>query len=132
MLGRQFILFVAVGSLAAGLNFFTRLALSAVVGFPLAVTLAFLVGLSAAFVLNRWLVFPHSHRPIPQQITGFLVTNLAFLPPVLLSAMLLSNWLTGLGLTRYAEEVAHLIAIALPTVFSYLIYKFRVFGEPGQ
>lgn len=125
---RQVILFMAAGSVAAAANFVSRLAFSGLVTFPLAVTLAYLVGLATAFALNRWLVFPHSRKPIQQQAVGFVITNLAFLPAVLLTALFLRHWLTNLELTQYPQEIAHLTAITLPTIFSYLIYKFRVFG----
>ena len=131
-LSRQLVAFIAVGGLAATANFLSQQILTPAVGFPLAVSLAYLIGLSTAFVLNRWLVFPHSRRPIKRQMVGFLATNLAFLPLVLLTAMLLRDGLARLGVTQYTQEMAHLMAIALPTVFSYLIYKFRVFGESTQ
>jgi putative flippase GtrA len=125
---RQIVLFIASGITAAMANFLSRLVFSGFVAFPLAVTLAYLVGLGTAFALNRWLVFPHSRQPTHKQAIGFVITNLAFLPVVLLASLFLRHSLASLGLTQYPQEIAHLMAIALPTLFSYLIYKFRVFG----
>lgn len=129
---QQFLLFLGVGLLAALINFFTRMLFSLVVSFPVAVGLAYLVGLSVAFLLNRYTVFPHSQRPIHNQALEFVATNLAFLPVVLVASSLLSDMLMALDSRIPSQAIAHLISLGFPAVLTYLIYKYRVFREVSR
>ncbi len=123
----QFLRFLGVGGVAALLHWLTRIGLSLWLPFTVAVALALGVGLGTAFVLNRLLVFPYTERPVQKQLRDFVLTNLAFFPVVLLTAVQLNVLLRDAGLARYTEEIAHAVAIAVPMMATFLIYKFIAF-----
>lgn len=126
---RQFLGFVAVGGLAALLNWLSRFLLSAWLPFPWAVALAYCVGMGSAFVLNSRYVFPGSERSRVLQARDFVLVNLAFFPVVMATSIAVNAWLARLGVPAYREGLAHAIAIAMPMLVTFLIYKFVAFKE---
>jgi len=128
-LSRQFLAFLFAGGVAALLHWLARLLLSQFLPFGWAVALAYSVGMTVAFVLNRWLVFPSSDKPVERQARDFIVINLAFFPIVWIVALFLNKLFINLGLTAYTEEVAHALAISLPVLVTFLLYKFYAFRE---
>ncbi len=125
----QFLLFVMVGGTAAALNWLARHFLSLWFSFPVAVALAYFIGIAVAFSLNRRFVFPYSSRPIAKQARDFIIINLAFWPVVWLASIAFNHLLIQAGLGMYSEGVAHAIALAIPAFMTFLIYKFFTFGE---
>ncbi len=128
-LSRQFAGFLAVGGLAALLHWLSRVLLSALMPYSAAVALAYVVGMSVAFVLNSYYVFPTSDKPVARQARDFVAINLAFFPVVWVIAMGLNQFLPRIGIVQYAEEVAHALAISLPVLATFLLYKFYAFRE---
>lgn len=127
-LTRQFLGFVAVGGLAAFLHWLARIILSRWLPFAAAIVLAYLVGMAVAFALNRRFVFPRSDRPLQMQARDFVLVNLAFLPVVLAATILLESLFRSWGLA-FSKAFAHGIAVAIPTLATFLIYKFFAFRE---
>jgi putative flippase GtrA len=125
----QFLLFVIVGASAAFLHWISRLVLSYWFDFSLAVGLAYFVGMLIAFVLNRLYVFPKSIKPLSKQIFVFTITNLAFFPLVWFSSIEIHKVLVINKFTLYSEGIAHAIAISLPMLITFLIYKMVAFKE---
>jgi putative flippase GtrA len=126
---RQFLGFVAVGGTAALLHWLARIGLSLWLPFPVAVALAYLVGMLVAFLLNTFFVFPRSTRPRTRQALDFVVINLASFPVVWVASIQLDKVLRAFGMTHYTEALAHAVAIALPMLATFLIYKFYAFKE---
>jgi putative flippase GtrA len=126
-LSEQFARFVAVGITAALANWLTRFWLSQSVSFEVAVALAYIVGMSVAYALNRVFVFPGSNRPIARQGSEFVVVNLLFLPVVWTIAVLFRWGLGHMGLDNFADGIAHALALAVPMLATFLIYKFKTF-----
>jgi putative flippase GtrA len=129
---RQFLLFLAVGGTAAGLHWLARLLLSFWLPFSWAVVLAYAVGMLVAFLLNRMYVFPQSARPLELQCRDFVLINVAMFPMVWAAAVLINHLLKQLGVERHSEELAHAVAISLPVVATFLLYKFLAFKEPDH
>ena len=125
----QFLLFVIVGSTAALLHWMARYLLSYWFSFPVAVALAYAVGLGVAFELNRRLVFPSSSRSAAEQARDFLLVNLAFFPVVWSASVWIKQSMVARGFHMYVDGIAHGIAIAIPVFLTFLIYKFFTFGE---
>lgn len=125
----QFLLFLFVGATAASLNWTVRLALSIWMSFPVAVLLAYIVGMATAFELNRRFVFPVSPRPVLKQARVFISVNLAFLPIVWGVSILLKNLLDEIGIMEFSEGIAHGLALTIPVLITFLIYKFIAFGS---
>lgn len=126
---RQFLAFLVVGTSAAALHWLARLLLSVWLPFSWAVTMAYVVGIVVAFLLNSYYVFPLSNKPRYQQARDFIFINLAFFPVVWLIATQTNTWLNAIGFNAYSKELAHAIAISVPTVATFLIYKFFAFRE---
>jgi putative flippase GtrA len=127
-LSRQFLLFLMVGGLAAFLHWLARIALSYWFSFSVAVVLAYCVGMAVAFSLNSLFVFPASDKPRHLQGRDFVLVNLAFLPVVWGASVLIERTVTTWGLP-HPQAVAHGIAVLLPTLLTFLIYKFFAFKE---
>lgn len=126
---RQFVGFLLVGGLAAFLHWLARILLSLSMPYSWAVFLAYGIGMGIAFALNSLYVFPTSDKPVRKQARDFLAINLAFLPVVWLASLMLNQWLIGKGAVRYSEETAHAIAITLPVMATFILYKYFAFRE---
>lgn len=125
----QFLLFLFVGVTAATLHWLARYVISIWLAFPLAVALAYVVGIAVAFELNRRYVFPSSSRPVQKQVRDFVMVNLMFFPVVWGASMLIRQFLPEIGVIIYVDGIAHGLAIAIPTFATFLIYKFITFGS---
>lgn len=126
---RQFLGFVAVGGTAALLHWLARIALSQWLPFSTAVVLAYAIGMLVAFLLNSFFVFRRSARPRARQARDFVIINLLSFPVVWLAAITLERGLRSLGMMHYTEALAHAIAISLPMLATFLIYKFYAFKD---
>lgn len=130
---RRFGGFAITGSLAAIVNLVSRYAISLVAVFELAVVLAYIVGMTTAFVLARRFVFQPSGRTWVEEYARFAAVNvLAFVQVWIVSVGLLRLIFPGIGFHWHAEEVAHLIGVASPIVTSYYAHKhfsFKTFGS---
>jgi putative flippase GtrA len=130
-LSKQFLRFLAVGGLAALLHWLARVCLSIWLPFSWAVIIAYGVGMTVAFLLNSLFVFPKSEKAKHAQARDFVLVNLAFFPLVWLVSVQVNNWLKTIGMISHSEELAHAIAIPLPILATFLIYKFFAFREKG-
>ena len=128
-LTKQFLGFLAVGVVAALLHWLARLLLSVWLPFSWAVIIAYAIGMLVAFLLNSFFVFPKSRKERHKQVRDFVFVNLSFMPLVWLTSIHVNNWLRDIGIMRYSEEIAHAIAIPLPMLATFLIYKFFTFRE---
>jgi putative flippase GtrA len=126
---REILLFVLVGGIAAVANFASRFLFSAFVGFDAAVVLAFCVGLTTAFLLNRAFVFVGERATSwHTEAIRFTIVNLFGLLLTLGVSLLVLRYLRpGAGDVRVAEAVAHFAGIAATVVGSYLAHKFWTF-----
>lgn len=132
LLTPQFLRFLGVGATAAATQWLARIFLSQHFGFSAAVIIAYGVGMATAFALNRVFVFPGAGKPVEQQVTYFVIVNLASFPVVwAISLFLAGTVLPALGVVSYREGIAHGIAIAVPTFTSYFAHKFLTFAAPA-
>lgn len=128
-LSRQFLLFLGVGVSAAFLNWCARIVLSFWLPFSVAVLLAYCVGMSVAFVLNAAFVFSNSQRPRVKQVRDFVLTNVAFMPIVWLVAVAGEALFNRMGFVPYPQAAAHAVAVAVPAMMTFLVYKFIAFKD---
>lgn len=128
-LTRQFLIFLIVGGIAAILHWLARLLLSTIFPFSIAVAIAYVIGMTVAFILNVLYVFPVSDKPRRNQIRDFVIVNLSFFPVVWFASLQVNILLKSLGMVMYTEELAHALAIPLPMLATFLIYKFFAFKE---
>lgn len=130
----RFVRFLALGGLAAAVNWLSRFAYEPLVGFSIAVVLAYATGMVVAFVLFRAFVFPASPTPLARQIRFFVLINLLGVAQV---------WLVANGLALYAfpasgfagplaHAVAHGLAIVVPTATSWFGHRALTFAPQGR
>lgn len=127
-LSMQFVRFLAAGGVALVVHWLSRFVFNLVVDFGWAVVLAYGVGISVAFVLNKLYVFPHSERSLKVEIFFFFAVNISAFPLVWVVAYVLGEWI----LVHYlrpvlALAIAHGVAITLPVVMNYALHKLVTF-----
>lgn len=128
----QFLRFLALGGLAAGVNFSSRFAWSLVAPFEVAVLLAYATGMVTAFLLFRAFVFPTSPVPVGVQMRNFVLVNLVGAALTWITAMLLSRFaFPAVGFRFHAEAVAHAFAIAVPVLTSWIGHRRFTFAHPA-
>lgn len=116
--------FLAAGAFAAGVNFGTRFAYSAVVAFPLAVGLAYLTGMVVAFYLMRGFVFGAGTQSTGQSAAMFFAVNMVGIAEVVTISVVLEKWvLASVGVEAHREALAHAIAIPSVAVSSFWGHK---------
>ena len=125
----QFPRFLVAGGLAACANFGSRFLFSNWVDYQWAVLMAFCVGLSSGFLLNKYFVFARSSRRVRVEFSLYLAVNLFALAQTWLVSVYGAAWLEpaiGLG---PAQALAHLAGILCPVVSSYFGHKYFTFRE---
>lgn len=119
--------FLLAGGLAALANFASRIVFSVWLPFPVAVTLAYGIGMATAFVLNRRYVFTQASTRLHQQIVWFVAVNAAALLQTLAASLILARAVFPALGVPHAELLAHAIAIGVPIVTSYIGHKRLTF-----
>jgi len=128
--GREFILFLITGGVAALINVLSRIGFSTVVRFELAVLLAYGVGMITAYMLARKYVFLSSRISIRRSFAGFALVNLFAVLQTWVVSVGLRNWLLPLlGIVVFRDLLAHAIGVAVPVVSSYFGHKYISFRD---
>lgn len=121
---RQFLLFLFTGGIAATVNFGSRIFYSQWISFSAAIVMAYVTGMVTAFVLAKWLVFTESQQSIHRSAVYFILVNLFAIVQTWVVSILFAYYiLSWLGVTRYVEEIAHAIGVAVPVFSSYIGHK---------
>ena len=128
MIGRQFLLFLVAGGLAALANFLSRIALSLWMPYAAAIVVAYAIGMLTAFLLNRAFVFRGASSPVATQAGWFVAVNLLAVVQTLLISLALARWLFPMmGMSFHPETIAHAFGVAVPVFTSYLGHKHLSF-----
>lgn len=123
-MNRQFVYFILTGGVAACVNFFSRILLSAWLPYSSAIIVAYLFGMVTAFVLNKLLVFRDANNALHHQVFWFCIVNLAaVLQTLTVSLLLVDIAFPRLGFHWHPETVAHAIGVAVPVVTSFVGHK---------
>ena len=104
--------------------------------FPLAIAIGALVGMSVNFLLSRRFVFTPDDRPARQQFASFALISLTTLALRLAVAYALiaffalpfMAWIGALPVDAPAERLAHLGAVGIVTIYSFLAHKHISFA----
>jgi putative flippase GtrA len=120
----EFARFLAAGGAAASANVLSRILFSHWVSLPVAVVLAYFVGMAVAFVLMRHFVFPPGRMGIYRQIIAFSLINLsAILQTLAVTLVLAELVLPWLGVSRHVDLIAHLAGVCTPIITSFFGHK---------
>ena len=129
-MSRQFLGFLLASAIAAAANFGSRIVFSAWMPYVPAIVLAFFVGLTTAFFLNRTFVYRGAAHGVVRQAMWFTVINLVALVQTVLISVLLAKWLLPeFGWTWHAEEIAHAIGVVFPVASSYAGHRVLTFKK---
>ena len=129
---KRFTLFLFAGGTAALVNILSRIAFNWLMPYEVAIVVAYLCGMTTAYLLNKHFVFASSGRGVASEYTRFALVNLAAVAQV---------WIVSVGLARlvfpaisfiwHAETVAHVIGVTIPVFTSYLGHKHFSFAAKG-
>jgi putative flippase GtrA len=121
-------LFLVAGGVAAAANYGSRFIFSLWVTFPVAIVLAYLVGMIVAFVLMRHYVFEGRGKALGPQVWKFTLINILAVAQTLVVSLLLARWLLPwAGVTRHVDAIAHAVGVAVPLVTSYFGHRLATF-----
>ena len=116
--------FVGVGGLAAGVNVVARFLLSYVFVYEVAVAVAYIFGMTAAFLMNRAFVFERVASAVHVQYARFAIVNaVAFIQVWAISVVLDRLVFPAFGLDWHRETIAHVVGVASPILTSYIGHK---------
>jgi len=128
LLSPQFLRFLVAGGIAAGANFGSRFLFSLWFDYPVAIVLAYLVGMTVAFLLMRQRVFAAGSGALLPQVVKFAAVNLLAVVQTLFISLVLVRWLfPAIGLVEHAEALAHLVGVLVPVVTSYFGHRLLTF-----
>jgi putative flippase GtrA len=129
MASQQFIRFVITGGIAACVNIGVRIPLGFVMPYSASIVLAYLIGMTTAFMLARLFVFDDARgQSATAQYARFALVNgvallQVWLVSILLEAVLFPRW----GFAWHPQTVAHAIGVMSPVITSYYGHKFFSF-----
>lgn len=127
-LNPQFFRFLLAGAVAACANYGSRFVFSLWTSYELAIVLAYLVGMTVAFILMRGQVFYAKRKALWPQVTRFIAVNiLAVLQTLVISIVLARRVFPDLGIIEQAEALAHLAGVSVPVVSSYFGHRYLTF-----
>lgn len=125
----RFIAFMIAGGIAALVNILSRIALNLVMSYELAIVVAYICGMTAAYLLNRWFVFAASGRGVSSEYTRFAIVNVLAIAQVWIVSVGLARFaFPALGFTWHDDTVAHVIGVLVPVFTSYLGHKHFSFA----
>ena len=127
----QFFLFLLSGSIAAILNFISRIFYNIFFNFSFSMFLAQITGMIVAYLLYRFIVFKernYNHNP-SQSIIFFMVVNGISLVEIIVvsNAVLLYLLPKFVGIVEYKKEISHAIGISCTVFVSFFAHKFITF-----
>lgn len=132
-LGSPFLRFVLSGGIAAAVNILSRIALSQLMSYSVAIVIAYLIGMTTAYMLMKRFVFEASGKTIAQEYIRFGMVNIVALVQVWLVSILLARWVfPGMGFQWHTETVAHMIGVMSPVVTSYAAHKYFTFASVAE
>ena len=127
---RTILRYLALGGLAAAVNFGSRFAWNQIMPFGAAVACAYVTGMVVAFILFRAFVFPGSTTPVHAQVRNFVLVNMLGVAQIWIIALLLVDKLApAIGWTFQTHAIGHAVAIAAPTVTSWFGHRYLTFAH---
>jgi putative flippase GtrA len=129
-LSREFLVFLLVGGFAAGVNVLSRIAFNLAFSYQTSIVLAYLCGMTTAYILNRIYVFESSGRGVASEYFRFGLVNVVALVQVWLVSVGLAYYVfPAIGFSWHAETIAHGIGVSVPIVTSYFGHKYFSFAQ---
>ncbi|WP_454848284.1 GtrA family protein [Rhizobium binxianense] len=125
-----FLRFVVSGGIAAAVNVLARIGLSQITSYSVAIVIAYLAGMTTAYLLMKFFVFEDSGKSVANEYIRFgLVNVVALLQVWLVSMVLVRQVFPAIGFNWHDETIAHIIGVASPVATSYLAHKYFTFSS---
>ncbi|MBD9449817.1 GtrA family protein [Rhizobium sp. RHZ01] len=125
-----FLRFVISGGVAAAVNILARIGLSEITSYSIAIVIAYLFGMTTAYLLMKFFVFEDSGKSIANEYLRFGLVNVVALLQVWLVSMALVRWLfPAIDFNWYGETLAHIIGVSSPVATSYVAHKYFTFSS---
>jgi putative flippase GtrA len=129
----QLIAFIVAGGIAALVNIASRIAFNLVMPYEVAIFVAYVCGMTAAYLLNKQFVFSAYGRGITSEYMRFTLVNLVALAQVwIVSVGLVRLIFPAIGFIWHDETVAHIIGLFVPVMTSYLGHKHFSFAPQAD
>lgn len=126
----QFGGFILVGIISTVCNLSSRYLFELFADYEVALAGANVIGVSSAFLLNRWFVFGSGSAGFLGEFYRFTLVNSAGIIVSWLVAVLLYRAVfPGVGLMWHPDLLAHAIGIAVPVLPNYLAHKHWTFAR---
>jgi putative flippase GtrA len=130
VLSRPFVRFALSGGLAAVANIFSRILISKVVNYSTAIVVAYLIGMTTAYILMKLFVFDKSGRGVSQEYIRFGLVNLIAIVQVWAVSMLFFKLIfPEIQFSYHSDTIAHAIGVFVPVFTSYLLHKYFTFSS---
>ncbi len=130
LLERPFVRFALSGGIAAAVNIGSRILLSNVTSFSIAIVVAYLLGMTTAYILMKLFVFDASGRGVGQEYLRFGIVNAVALVQVWAVSIVLAKYIfPSVGYAFHAETTAHVIGVLSPIATSYFMHKYFTFSR---
>ncbi len=122
--------FILVGGFAALVNFVSRILLNFEYSFRISVVIAYLIGMTTAYLLTKFLVFaPSGKNPLKEFGYFAIVNGVAIIQVWLISVGLAEYFFPKIEFELYPNEIAHFIGISVPVLTSYYGHKYFSFKQ---
>lgn len=126
----RFFKFLVTGGVAALVNLASRFLLNCAMPFEVAVIIAYLIGMTTAYVLSRAIVFDSSGRSVRSEMRRFAIVNaFALILVWTISVYLARVTFPAIGFTWHPDEIAHLVGVLAPAITSYFGHKHFTFAS---
>ncbi|MDA9936371.1 GtrA family protein [Gammaproteobacteria bacterium] len=130
MNNKQFLYFLISGGFAAALNILSRVIFSNFVCYEVAIILAYIVGITSAFLLMRNFVFDGKRDDVRGQAIRFIFVNILAILQTVIASVYLNNFIIqSYPLFIHAELVAHMIGVLVPVITSFFAHKWYTFRK---
>jgi putative flippase GtrA len=127
---RQLVGFLLSGGVAAIVNVLSRILLNRWMPYSAAIVVAYILGMSTAFLLNRLFVFRNAGNALHHQIFWFTMVNIAAVLQTLAVSLILAKLVfPRMNFVWHADLVAHSIGVAVPVLTSFVGHKKLSFRE---
>ena len=125
-----FLRFIISGGIASVVNVLSRMGLSQLMSYGPAIVIAYLIGMTTAYLLMKLFVFETSGQTVAREYFRFGLVNVIALAQVWLVSVLLSRWFfPAIGFDWHGETVAHVIGVTSPVATSYAAHKYFTFAN---
>lgn len=116
------------GGTAALANFLSRILLGFYLDYVPSIVVAYLIGMTTAYLICRAWVFEAQTNTAIQQIGYFILVNVFAVLQTIVISLIFANYIfSGIADVQLREAMAHFIGICVPVFTSFIGHKYLSF-----